>query len=99
MVYFVLVKVEELIDSWILDFGCPFHVYSHVDWFATYHKATQMVSMGDNVVCEIVEIGRAKLQMHNELVRMLENVQHVPLMGQSLIFLGVLEAKGCMRGE
>ena len=32
---------SSLLDAWILDFGCTFHMYPYQDWFTTYEDVDQ----------------------------------------------------------
>ena len=90
-----LVAADEIVDSWILDSSCSYHLCLHADWFHSYSSAIGVVSMGNNAPCKVVGIGTVKIRMFDEAIRVLGNVRHIPKMRQHLISLGYLEANGC----
>lgn len=48
-----------LIDPWILDSACFFHMTTHRDWFDTYKLINcSFVLMGNNAICKIIGIGK-----------------------------------------
>ena len=64
-----------LINSWILDLACSFHMAPHRDWFDTYKLINcNFVLMGNNVACKIVGIGKIKIKMFDNVVKTLGEV-------------------------
>ena len=51
--------------------------------------------MGNDAACQIVGIGSVQIRIHDNLVRTLTDVHHVPQLKKNLISLGVLDFKGC----
>lgn len=51
--------------------------------------------MGKHHACKIMGYGTIRIKMHDEAVRTLRNVRHVPNFRKNLISLGVLEENGC----
>jgi hypothetical protein len=48
---------EHLVDSWILDSACSFHVTPNKDWFDTYRSVNSgIVTMGNGAHCKITGI-------------------------------------------
>lgn len=90
-VYSALVAAEGLVDSWILDSGCSYHLCPHADWFHSYSSAKGVVSMGNDAPCDVVGIGTVKIRMFDGVVRVLGNVRHVPDIRHNLISLGYLD--------
>ena len=53
-----------LIDSWILDSACSFHITRHKDWFNIYKSVNcGFVLKGNDAACKIVGIGTIKTRM------------------------------------
>ena len=57
-------SANRLIDSWILDLACSFHITHHKDWFDTYKLVNcGSVLKGNDAACKIVGIGTIKTRM------------------------------------
>ncbi|KAL0003708.1 hypothetical protein SO802_011269 [Lithocarpus litseifolius] len=83
---FVSSSANRLIDSWILDSACSFHVTPHRDWFDTYKSVNcGSVLMDNDVACKVVGIGTIKIKMFNNVVRTLGEVRHVPEVKNNLM--------------
>ena len=57
--------------------------------------------MGGNAPCKIVGIGSIQIKVHDEIVRTLTNVCHVPELKKNLIYVGAMDSKGftcCVEG-
>ena len=52
------------------------------------------VLIGNNMPCKIIGIGLIKIRMHDDIVRTLSNVLHVPDLKKNLISLGTLGSNG-----
>ena len=98
---FVSSSANRLIDSWVLDSACSFHMTPHKDWFNTYKSVNYgFVLMGNDATCKVVGIGTIKIKMFDNLVRTLGEVQHVPEVKKNLISLGTLDSNGyCYKFE
>ena len=82
-------------DQWILDSGCTYHMTPRRDWFLEYESLEGgTVLMGNNMSCNVVGIGKVRLRMWDGLVKVLENVRHIPDLKRNLISLGMLDTKG-----
>jgi hypothetical protein len=83
---------EHLVDSWLLDLVCSFHVTSNRDWFDTYMLVNSgIVTMGSDAHCKITGIGNIRIKMFDGVVRTLCDVRHVPEVEKNLISLGTLD--------
>ena len=72
---FVSSSANRLIDSWVLDSVCSFHVTPHKDWFNTYKLVNcGSVLMGNDATCKVVGIGIIKIKMFDNVVRTLREV-------------------------
>ena len=67
----------------------------HKDRFSTYDSIDSVVvHMGNDVQCNVIGIGTIKIKTHDDAVRTLSNVHHVPDLKCNLISLGIIESKG-----
>ncbi|WRX14855.1 Integrase [Theobroma cacao] len=83
-----------LMDTWILDSACCFHICPRRDWFTTYQSVDMgTVQLGDDFSLSVVGIGTIRIKMFDGMVRTLE-VKHVPDMKKNLISLSLLDKKG-----
>ena len=65
-------SASRLIDSWVLDSTCSFHVTPHRDWFDTYKSINcGFVLMSNDATCKVVGIGTIKIKMFDNVVRTL----------------------------
>ena len=72
-----------------------YHICLYWDWFVTYHSIDGgNVLMGNNMLCKTIGIGSIKIRMHDNIVRTLPNVPHVPDLKKNLISLGTLNSSG-----
>ena len=81
-----------LLESWVLDSTCSYHMTPKKDWFDTYKPSNDgMVQMGNDATCLVIGIGTVKIKMFDGVVRVLSNVRHVLELRKNLISLGVLD--------
>ena len=75
---FVSSSANQLINSWILDLACSFHITPHRDWFDIYKSVNcGSILMGNDATCKVVGIGTIKIKMFDNVVRILGEVRHV----------------------
>ena len=68
-----------LLESWVLDSVCSYHMTPKKDWFDTYKPCNDgMVQMGNDATCSVIGIGTVKIKMFDGVVRVLNNVRYVP---------------------
>ncbi|XP_020250324.1 uncharacterized protein LOC109827718 [Asparagus officinalis] len=66
------------------------------DWFTTYRSISGgSVLMGNNAVCRTVGIGTVRIRYHDEIVRTLSDMRHIPDLKKNLISLSSLDSIGC----
>ena len=95
--YLLLVSSSNnvLLESWVLDSACSYHMTLKKDWFNTYKPYNgSMVQMGNDATCPVIGISTMKIKMFDEVVRVLSNVRHVPDLRRNLISLRVLDNLG-----
>ncbi|KAH1039137.1 hypothetical protein J1N35_040880, partial [Gossypium stocksii] len=54
-----------------------------------------IVRMGNGSPNKVTAIGTVQIRMHDETISTLSDVKHVPDLKKNLIFLGILDLKGC----
>ena len=65
------------------------------EWFTSYRSSLfGTIHLGDDKPCAIIGIGNIKIQLHDGVVRTLNDVRHIPDMRKNLISLGTLHANG-----
>jgi hypothetical protein len=84
---------EHLVDFWILDSMCSFHMTSNRDWFDNYKLVNfGIVTMGNGAHCKIIGTGNIKIKTFDGVVRTLCDVRHVPYVKKNLMSLGTLDS-------
>ena len=64
------------------------------EWFDTYKPYNSTVIMGNDATYSIIGIGIVKIKMFDGVVRVFEDVRHIPDLRKNLISLGVLDDLG-----
>ena len=63
----LLLSLESVDDSWVLDFGASFHATPHRGYFIDYVQGDfVIVYLGDNEPCQIVGKGKVKIKFQNQ---------------------------------
>ncbi|KAL4384756.1 hypothetical protein GQ457_15G014670 [Hibiscus cannabinus] len=89
------VSTTQLMDAWILDSGCSYHITPNREWFSTYMPVNSgSVYLGDDSCCNIVGIGEVRIRMYDGTVRTLCDVRHILDLKKNLISLGTLHKNG-----
>ena len=84
-----------LLESWVLDSTCSYHMTPKKDWFDMYKPCNgSMVQMGNDATCPVIKIGTVKIKMFDGVMRVLSIVKHVPNLRKNLVSLGVLDDLG-----
>ena len=84
-----------LLESWVLNSTCLYHMTPKKDWFDTYKPYNGgLVQMGNDAICPVIGICTVKIKMFDGVVRVLSNVRHILDLRKNLISLGVLEDLG-----
>ena len=85
---------DALLESWVLDSACFYHMCPKKEWFDTYKPCNSTVIMGNDATYSIIGIGIVKIKMFDGVVRVFEDVRHIPDLRKNLISLGVLDDLG-----
>jgi hypothetical protein len=86
---------NSLIDSWVLDFACSYHMCPNRMWFDTFKSCNaDTMLMGNDARCKAIGLGTIKVRMFDEIVKILTNVRYVPDLKKNLISLGTLDSLG-----
>ena len=51
--------------------------------------------LGNNIRCDVVGVGGVRVRMHDDIVRTLIGVRHVPELKKNMISLSSLDSIGC----
>ena len=61
---------DHLIDSWIMDLACYYHMMPNKDWFNTYRIVnSSSVLMGNDASCRVVKMGNIRVKMFDGFIR------------------------------
>ena len=83
-------------DRWIMDFECSYHMCPKQKWFSSYREMDGgTVLMGNNHVCQVIEIGSIQIKMDDGVVKTLTDVRHIPALKRNLLSLSALDSNGC----
>ncbi|KAE8726093.1 hypothetical protein F3Y22_tig00007792pilonHSYRG00021 [Hibiscus syriacus] len=89
------ISMTQLMDAWILDSGCSYHITPNREWFSTYRSVNSgSVYLDDDRCYNIVGIGDVRIKMYDGSVRTLSGVRHIPDLKKNLISLGTLHKNG-----
>lgn len=85
--YYSVSKQCEIVAKWILDYGASDHMFPNRKWFTTYHSLDGgTLLMRNDHACKMVGLGTIRIKMHDEVVRTLMDVRHIPNL-QKILFL------------
>ena len=85
----LLLSLESVDDSWVLDFGASFHATPHRDYFINYVQGDfGLVYLGDNEPCQIIGKGKVRIKLQNGNHWLLHEVSHDPKLSRNLIAAG-----------
>ena len=93
----LLLYLESVDDSWVLDSGASFHAIPHRGYFIDYVQGDfGLLYLGDNEPCQIFQKGKVKISLQNGNHWLLHEVRHVPRLSRNLISVGKLDDEGCV---
>ena len=91
----LVVSTNQYVDAWFLDSVASYHMTPNKEWFTSYRSDSfSTVHLGDDKPCAITCISTIKIQLHDAIVRTLNNIRHILVIRNNLIFLGTLHANG-----
>ena len=86
---------DHLMDFWIMDSACYYHMTPNKYWFDTYRLVnSSSVLMGNDASSRVVGMGNIRVKMFDGVIRMLCDVRHVPDLRKNMISLGTLDDNG-----
>ena len=87
--FLVSLGIDSLIDSWILDSACSYHMYPNRQWFDTFKTCNAgTMLMGNDARCNVIGPGTIKVRIFERIVKILTNVKYIPDLKKNLISLG-----------
>jgi hypothetical protein len=93
----LILSVDNISESWVVDSGDSFHATPHRKHFLDYVQSDfGQVQLGDDAPCKIVGMGKVKINQRNGNQWLLKEVRHVPNPRKNLISTGQLESEGCI---
>ena len=93
----LILSIDNISESWVLDSGDSFHATPHRKHFLDYVQGNfGQVHLGDDAPCKIVGMGKVKIKQHNGNQWLLKEVRHIPYLRKNLISTGYLEIEGCI---
>ena len=85
----LILSVDNVSKSWVVDSGASFHATPHSKHFLDYVQGDfGQLHLGDDAPCKIVGMGKVKIKKHNGNQWLLKEVRHVPDLGKNLISTG-----------
>ena len=91
----LVLSLESIVDSWVLDSRASFHATPHRGYFIDYVQGNfRLVYLGDNEPYQIVGKGKINIKLQNENHWLLHEVRHVPRLSRNLILAGKLSDEG-----
>jgi hypothetical protein len=93
----LILSIDNIFESWVLDSGASFHATPHRKHFIYYVQGDfGQVYLGDDAPCKIVRMGKVKIKQKNGNQWLLKEVRHVPDLTKNIISIGQLESEGCI---
>jgi hypothetical protein len=90
----LIIFVDNIFKSWVLDSGDSFHSTPHRKHFLDYVQGDfGQVHLGDDASCKIVGIRKVKIKQRNGNQWLLKKVRHVPDLRKYIISTGKLESE------
>jgi hypothetical protein len=94
----LILYVDNISESWVVDSGASFHATPHRKHFLDYVQVYfGQVHLGDDAPCKIVGMGKVKIKQRNGNRWLLKEVRHdVKYLRKNLISTWQLESEGCI---
>jgi hypothetical protein len=93
----LILSVDNIYESWVVDSGASFHVTPHRKHFLDYVQGDfGRVHLGDDAPCKIVGMEKVKIKQSSGNQWLLKEVIHVPDLIKNTISTGQLESEGCI---
>ena len=82
-------------SDWILDSGSIYHLCRDREMFPTYIACEGLVRMTNKMINRVVRKGTVRFCMADRRSLTLTEARHVPSLRKNLIYIGILDSKGC----
>jgi hypothetical protein len=93
----LILYVDNISESWVVDLGDSFHVTPYRKHFLDYVQGDfGQVHLGDDAPSKIVGMGKVEIKKRNGNKCLLKEIRHVPDLRKYLISIGQLESEGCI---
>jgi hypothetical protein len=93
----LILSVDNILYSWVVDLGASFHVTPHRKHFLDYVQGDfGQVHLGDDAPCKIVGMVKVQIKQKNGNQWLLKEVGHVPNLRKSTISTGQWASEGCI---
>jgi hypothetical protein len=90
----LILYVDNIYESWVVDSGASFHATPHRKHFLDYVQGDfGQVYLGDDAPCKIVGTGKVKIKQRNGSQWLLKEVRHIPDLRKNLILTGSWQVK------
>jgi hypothetical protein len=85
----LILSLDNIIDSLVLDSRASFHSTPHMKYFQDYVQGYfGQVYLGDDEPCKIVGMGKVQITLKNGNQWLLKEVRHVPDLRRNIISTG-----------
>ncbi|KAH9314411.1 hypothetical protein KI387_023038, partial [Taxus chinensis] len=82
----LILSLDNIIESWVLDSGASFHATPHKHYFTDFVQGDfGHVYLGDDEPCRIVGKGCVRVKIQNGNTWILKDVRHVPKLRQRMV--------------
>jgi hypothetical protein len=93
----LIISVDNVYESWVVDLGASFHATPHRKHFLDYVQGYfRQVHLGDDAPCKIVGMVKVKIKKSNGKQLLLKEVRHVQDLRKKLTSTEQLESEGCI---
>ena len=93
----MIISLDNIIKSWVVDSGASFHATPHRKYFQDYVQGYfENFYLGDDEPYQIVGMGKIQIKKKNGNQWLLKEVRHIPDLRKSIISTGQLASEGCI---
>jgi hypothetical protein len=93
----LIISVDNISESYLVDSGASFHATPHRKHFIDYVQGDfGQVHLGDDAPCKIVGMGNVKIKKINGNQWLLKEVRHVPDLRKNIISTRKFTSEGCV---
>jgi hypothetical protein len=93
----LIISVDNISESLVVDLGASFHATPHRKHFLDYVQGDfGQVHLGDDAPCKIFGMRKVKIKQRNGNQWLLKEVRHVPYLRKNLISTRMLATERCI---